>query len=55
MLKNIMSDVGNTVKQYEDKFSELKSAFQGRAIISSTEITLYSGSSRKHRYASGLV
>ena len=37
-LKNsFMSDVDGKIKQYEDKFNELKSAFQGRAILQ-TEI-----------------
>jgi hypothetical protein len=34
-----MSDVDNTIKQYEDKFNELKSALQGRAVLG-TEITV---------------
>ena len=32
-----MSDVDSKIKEYEDKFNELKSAFQGRAILE-TEI-----------------
>ncbi len=32
-----MSDVDSKIKQYEDKFNELKSAFQDRAILQ-TEI-----------------
>ena len=37
-LKNsFMSDVDSKIKEYEDKFNELKSAFQDRAILQ-TEI-----------------
>jgi len=39
ILKNILSDVDDTIKQYETKFGELKSAFQGRAVLR-TEITV---------------
>ena len=34
-----MSDVDSKIKQYEDKFDELKSAFQDRAILQ-TEIVV---------------
>jgi hypothetical protein len=39
ILKNILSDVDDTIKQYETKFGELKSALQGRAVLR-TEITV---------------
>lgn len=34
-----MSDSDNRIKEYEDKFNELKSAFQTRALLH-TEITV---------------
>jgi len=39
VLKNLISDVDDKIKQYETKFGELKSAFQGHAAIH-TEITV---------------
>jgi hypothetical protein len=39
ILKNLISDVDDKIKQYETKFGELKSAFQGHAAIH-TEITV---------------
>jgi hypothetical protein len=39
VLEHILSDADNKIKQYEDKFKELKSAFQERAVLQ-TEITV---------------
>ena len=39
VLEHILSDTDNKIKQYEDKFEALKSAFQARAILQ-TEITV---------------
>jgi hypothetical protein len=38
-MKNIMSDVDDKIRQYQDKFNELKAGFQERAMIH-TEITV---------------
>jgi hypothetical protein len=32
-MKNLVSDVDNKMRQYEDKFKELESAFQERAVL----------------------
>lgn len=39
LLEHILSDADSKIKQYEDKFEELKAAFQGRAVLE-TEITV---------------
>jgi uncharacterized protein YllA (UPF0747 family) len=39
VLEHVLSDTDNKIKQYEDKFEALKSAFQERAILQ-TEITV---------------
>jgi hypothetical protein len=38
-VKNFISDTNSRIKEYEAKFTELKLAFQGRAILQ-TEITV---------------
>jgi hypothetical protein len=40
MAKNLISDTNNRIKQYEDKFHDLKLAFQGKAILQ-TEIIIF--------------
>jgi hypothetical protein len=39
VLEHILSGADNRIKQFEDKFKELRSAFQGRAVLQ-TEITV---------------